>query len=785
MWDIYVIGDVKFLQAILVGIAMIFQGDSIWVAAKIFLLLSVLHLGINAVLQNSFMQVQQLAITWLLLSALFVPRVDVNLHDRNSLLSQRVAGVPVGLAIFASFTSNIGKQLAQMMEQAFTSAKANSSYPAVTQSFEQLLALRSNVLESMFSNQGKRAYLAYSWQEYLTNCTNVSLNLTVEASGSQDLHDLLNSSLPDAVGFKSSIYYVRILDKDGKSYSTLTCTEAFTRLKNQTLEASRELFKQDKGFNQSSINSDISILSAGQLDAQKYVVALAMAQMIAQQPAYTNLGNATLKQSLASLYSQWSLQGNIFTSTVKPLITFLEGFFYAVVPFIFLLLMLGNFGLRMLGKFIMLLVWLQMWQPIISIINLYYQQAISKSLSQLQHSYIALDSFWGITLFSQKLESYIATSGMLLSSVGSLALFLIYGGAVAATSLASKLAPAVPSASANLSPNIVQAAPVVQAGSVYSSSAYEGTYKSGAQMAVGAVALESSRAVLQNAQEQLQTIWRSSASQMSSTSHGSSSSQGSSSLFEQGTTTSQGSISSNIEGTTSSSSMSQTSSTTTSEGASTTSSLGAGGLAGVGSGGLGGAGINARTAHEVSSRQTTINSQEQGQGQVRSSSEIEAKQFTEQSTVGQRQSQSQSEQSSQQQEQRAQASNELATQFSQENQRIQQTLDRLSANQSMSVLALAQSLASNSQARDYIQGMVNANPQLAHQALANERALTALIPDAEQRRQAANLQAIFSQGSAYEKAVSLYTAVNQQAPSAMTVQALQQVTSSNNSARDK
>lgn len=780
MWDIYVIGDVRFLGAILNGIAMIFAGDSIWVAAKIFLLLSVLHLGINAVLQNSFMQVQYLAISWMLLSALFVPRVGVNLHDRESLLSRQVAGVPIGLAVFASFTSSMGKQMAQIMEQAFTTPQANSTTPAVTQSFEQLLQLRARVLESMLSS-GKKPHLYYSWNQYLEHCTNVALDLPSNAQGAQNLASLLGKSLPEALRLNSEIYYVRIRNNDGRE-QVLSCNAAFNYLKQQTLDLSRSLGRQDrhKSYNLTSLNRDITSLSNGHLDAQKYIMALSMAQIMAQQPDYTNLGAAVLSQSLADLYSQWSLQGNIFTNTVKPLLTFLEGFFYAIVPFVFLLLMLGQFGYRMLGKFIMLLVWLQMWQPIISVINLYYQQSISRSMLELENSYIAVDSFWGITLFNQKLEAYLSTSGMLLSSVGSLALFLVYGGAVAATSLASKLAPAVPSASATLTPSVVQSAPVVQASSSYTSSAYEGTHRSGAQAAVGVIGIESSRTLLQNAQETLTQMSRASLQTSSSQSQNFSQTAGSYSYQEQG----QGSLyqesSNKQESMSQQTTLGSNSGYSSSTSHTTSNNLGLSGGAGLGGmgGGSGGKGGVSAGMSQVGSKATAHTSVETNTNNLSKRQE----QSTGQTTTSLSQTSSGTS-ANQGQESRTQASHgqtyltDTSSQYAQQAQNLQQTLDRLGANQNLSVLSLAQNLSQSPQAAAFVQELVASNPSLAHTALANQQALRQLIPDSQQRQQAANLQAIFadrSEQGEYYRAVALYAALNGQAPTGQMLTAIRQ-----------
>lgn len=504
MWEIFVIGDVKFLQAILNGVAMIFSGSTIWVAAKIFLLLSIIQLGLMAVLQNTFMPIQQLAITWLIVGAMFVPRVEVALLDRSSQLSVKVANVPFGVAAFGSFTSRFGYAMAEGLAVAFRNPRASSTTPAVNGNLNQLLQLRSRILDAMLTDKKQNSSLARSWQNYLNDCTNIALSLNRQAQGAKNIQQLFASPLPDALSLESGIYFTEVYLNS--TTRTLSCSQSFAQLKTATVNFSADQLQSlaarpsdglISGMNVSQLNQSIVSISQGHLDAQKFIMAIAMSQMLSQMPAYTQLGEAVMAQSLSTVYSQWTVQGNIFTQTVRPLLTFLEGFFYAIVPFMFLIMMLGMWGIRMLGKFVMLLIWLQMWQPIITIIDLYYQQALSRSLLEIHQSFIAIDSFWGITQFTQKLESYLATSGILLSSVGSLALFIIYGGAVAATSLASKLAPTVPQAAANLTPAAIASAPVIAAGSHYSSDVYQGIRTTGSERAVGSVNLAHSLSYMQ------------------------------------------------------------------------------------------------------------------------------------------------------------------------------------------------------------------------------------------------------------------------------------------------
>lgn len=507
MWEIYALGDVNFLTKIFEGLVLALGGSALTVAVKVFLLLSILYLGFVGLFQASGIPFQRVLVTWVIYSVMFVPHVTVVLKDRNTLNTQFVDGVPLGVAAFASVTSLLGKQVAELMEQAFSSAKQNDVSGGTTASFEYMLSKRNEILNKSFISSSNGLMNAQrSWQNYIQDCTNVGLTLHKGANWALEESDVLRKALPDALRFDSDIYYTSVWV--GNRQQHLSCTQAFTAIKSQfTEEINAFLNKAVSGFGANSavtgilsaplkhesqsvsLNRNLTSLTNGQLNAQDYMLAVSLAQLMSETDAYTALGKAVQRQAISQLYSQWSLQGSIFITTVKPILTFLEGFFYAVAPIMMLLMLLGNYGMSLLGKYSLLMIWLQLWHPIIAVVNLYYHSAISKSIGELTAGSLELDSFIGITLFNQKLESYLGTSGLILSGVGSLALFLVYGGSVAATSLVSKIS--APEASAQgartLSPEVVSSAPVIQTSPQFASDSFVGIRRFGADSSIGSI----------------------------------------------------------------------------------------------------------------------------------------------------------------------------------------------------------------------------------------------------------------------------------------------------------
>lgn len=107
-------------------------------------------------------------------------------------------------------------------------------------------------------------------------------------------------------------------------------------------------------LNINQVNQDIASLSQGQLDSHKLVMGIAFGKLIDEHLPYQNLAQAIKTQSLHTLYTQWSLQGSLFVETVVPILSFLEAFFFAIVPIVMLIMLVGDYGIRLLGKYLML-----------------------------------------------------------------------------------------------------------------------------------------------------------------------------------------------------------------------------------------------------------------------------------------------------------------------------------------------------------------------------------------------------------------------------------------------
>src|SRR5690606_31898105 len=126
-----------------------------------------------------------------------------------------------------------------------------------------------------------------------------------------------------------------------------------------------------------------------------------------------------------------------FATTVRPLQTFFEGFIYAVTPIIGILLATGTFGISLAFKYLITLLWIQLWKPILSIANLYIITAASGALSTFDDENI--NSIYSIGGMYHQISHWMGVGGMMAAATPMLALMLVTGSAYAMTNIAGRI----------------------------------------------------------------------------------------------------------------------------------------------------------------------------------------------------------------------------------------------------------------------------------------------------------------------------------------------------------
>ena len=143
-----------------------------------------------------------------------------------------------------------------------------------------------------------------------------------------------------------------------------------------------------------------------------------------------------IQQALLQRNSQWAGEQHLFLSSMRAMMAYIEGFVFAVTPLMGLLVCVGLFGVRLAFKYLMLLLWIQLWMPVLAINNLYISMVAKGAMANMS---APITSFSGIMESGPILEYWLGVGGMMAASTPALVLMLLYGSAITATHLAGRM----------------------------------------------------------------------------------------------------------------------------------------------------------------------------------------------------------------------------------------------------------------------------------------------------------------------------------------------------------
>ncbi|WP_372401613.1 conjugal transfer protein TraG N-terminal domain-containing protein (plasmid) [Tistrella bauzanensis] len=160
--------------------------------------------------------------------------------------------------------------------------------------------------------------------------------------------------------------------------------------------------------------------------------------------------------------AQWSAERSMFTNSMQFIITFVEMFAFAATLFLPFLLALGASGQRLLPKYFILYLWINLWYPTIAIIRMYSANVMAGVVTRLEEvERLPLTSMLGVIQFEGQLADQMAVTDMLMAATPMLALTLVTGGAIATSALATRMRTADHYDEARAAPALTAGTPMV------------------------------------------------------------------------------------------------------------------------------------------------------------------------------------------------------------------------------------------------------------------------------------------------------------------------------------
>ena len=447
MFTIYSIGDSAFLAQILNALAMICGTGDFKTLVGVGALLGLLVMGFQCLTSGTRQfNLHQVLIGMICYMCFFGPGVTVQVEDAYTDEVRVVDNVPLGAAAAGTIISNIGYGVTALFEQGYGTADRMTEH-AFLEPLKVLTGVRSAARDvSIIEAAGKaigNADLAQDIDNYLRECTMVKITL------GQATPDAIYRGGTNELFYDSSVYGTHL-----STAGDVTCAEA-TPFIRQSLDAlgepdaaaalNRLLNIKEAGQTAQhldKVDSALQMLDTAGNNGTDYLK-LAVLQPLYDKAAsgfYKDMGDAAsavmVNQAVEQRNQQWAAEGTMFVSTMRPLMAFFEGFIYAITPLMGFLLVVGAFGLNMLGKYFQVVIWIQLWMPVLSIINLYISMAARNEFSALVTAPI---SFYTLNSGSQALQTWLGVGGMLTAATPMIALFLVTGSTYAFTALAGRM----------------------------------------------------------------------------------------------------------------------------------------------------------------------------------------------------------------------------------------------------------------------------------------------------------------------------------------------------------
>ncbi len=509
-FTIYSIGSSTFLTEVLNGVAMITGSGDIGRMASIGFLLFCMWTCVKYIINP------QQGVPWgqafagyLMYAVMFGPTVTAYVEDIYTGRVTVTHNVPLGPVAAGSFMSQFGYGLTQLQEQGYglASDTARLTEGGYIDPLKTLVGLRRKevvdlALQGVDQSIGGNA--KHTLFNYIRDCTMRKPSL----EGQDSYDDIMTGQLPDALFLNNNFYTTEIFTGSGPQ--TEDCVSAQTRISFifTRLEESADIHEQittvlrsDKmdetlgrpnsiqrledffnGFPEISASNSIALMQAG------IVLPLVQAAEAAHLKDGLDSEAATAyNMALQGRNAQWAAEGNSFLDTVRPFLAYVEGLSFAVAPLAAIIVIMGAAGISLVGKYMMLFFWIQLWMPILSITNLYLIQAASDKFNTLAagNSNFNMGSFYAFSTMSDIAESWVAVGAAMMAATPFISLFVVSGSIYTMNQLAGRMSSADTFDEGRVSPKMGSAPAALSEAPVMQHDVTSATRHSGAEGAIG------------------------------------------------------------------------------------------------------------------------------------------------------------------------------------------------------------------------------------------------------------------------------------------------------------
>lgn len=473
----YSIGDAHYLSEVLNAIAaMMYSGtgfsSKVGGLVAVGFLIGGLLVFIQAVFQGGRINFQHLMGAWLVFMVLFSETATVNVEDAQGNVLP-VGGVPLGVAASTSIVTAAGYSLTDTFEQGFsTPSMLHQGYGSSLNTLKKVrvnFASPAGYADLVRGGRGPKADFMTSWNLYATECLQAKLLLNDRAELA-----MIASDVEAAANFDSMSYGTHIYDgtsADGVDVECKTAADILIQWTNDDFyPAALNGLSGVMGIPADDVENEINNALAGlgiPVSAKQFVVATVIQSFVfsAMRNRYEEAGAFATASAFDDAVRQrnedWNAEAGMFMSSIDAMVTFVEGFAIAITPIMAFLVTLGPIGVGLAAKYLLLLVWIQLWTPALAIVNLYLHFTAAGKFAALRDAGVNFLSMQGLDQLDSVGATYWAVGQHMAASVPVLTLFIVTGSMITLNSVAQTLKAADSFDEKRVAPSAYNATPLV------------------------------------------------------------------------------------------------------------------------------------------------------------------------------------------------------------------------------------------------------------------------------------------------------------------------------------
>lgn len=506
-------GDPIFMSGVLRAISMMANVGTFASLGAIGLLLGLLLMGVQGMGKGQ-MDLAGWGTSLILYLVMFTIPTEVVVIEKTPGWGRQfvrapivIDDVPIGVAAMGWFVSQTGYRLSQRMEEAFGIPTEGASAGSLMQGFGRTLEVLAVVREAHFPVVvgGSDRNLEYAtWRKsliaYLSDCTAPKLAANPEMLTAMPTLDDPVSLSPSGIGYNSDAHRTtnyRVQAGAQVTEPDVSCADQFANLKAREPAAVQGYYEttlsrlSPTGANtMQTVNDAYDVIGMTSVEAQRFVVAHILKGAFAEAAKRGANGHevlllAMVDEAAMQRASQFAGEESMFLRMARPMIAFFETVVYIAAPFMALAIGFGRVGQGMVIKYALLTVWVALWMPTLTALNLFSSQMAGNAIQATFNTAETAGrkgagSLVGAEQILSQAEDWLGAAALLMASTPAITLMLVFGSAMTAVGLANRIQGADTINEKTPTPDAVGTAPAIQAQALGSSSALGGFRESGA-----------------------------------------------------------------------------------------------------------------------------------------------------------------------------------------------------------------------------------------------------------------------------------------------------------------